>query len=204
MMPKSEANQTDPKHGGLLASADTEYSAILELSNLIEGTSEHFNERFWSKVEIGENDECWEWSAAQHEFGYGAFRVGSKAKKTACNAKSHRIAWMLFNGPIPKNRHVLHHCDNPPCCNPSHLFLGNDLVNQIDRTRKGRGNTGSNHPMAILNEEQVSKIKSRLFTNEVQQRIAEEFGISPQALSSIKFGRTWKHVPWPIGQEQSY
>jgi len=53
--------------------------------------------------------------------------------------KAHRVAWELHYGPIPQNMQVLHRCDNPPCCNPDHLFLGTQADNVADMIAKKRG-----------------------------------------------------------------
>ena len=85
-------------------------------------------ERFWSKVDIKDDDSCWMWTAAKLvNFGYGAFGVRGSVVERA-----HRMSYYLVKGDIPKGLHVLHKCDNPPCCNPSHLFLGTDQDNVDD------------------------------------------------------------------------
>ena len=93
--------------------------------------------RFWSKVQKAGPDDCWEWVAGKGGRGYGMFWLDGK------QVKAHRVAWMLENGPIPpgKGYHgtcVLHSCDNPPCVNPAHLFIGSNAVNQADMRAKGR------------------------------------------------------------------
>jgi len=99
-------------------------------------------ERFWARVKKGKPDECWEWTASKNPKGYGWFRPGSKG----CPFHAHRIAWRIANGPVPVGLCVLHRCDNPPCCNPHHLFLGTQLDNVRDKVQKGRaghrGRTG--------------------------------------------------------------
>lgn len=89
-------------------------------------------ERFWEKVRKGDAGDCWEWTANRHQFGYGMFAVRN-VPTTAM-----RVAWELTYGPIPSGLHVCHHCDNPPCCNPAHLFLGTAKDNLGDAARKGR------------------------------------------------------------------
>ena len=93
-------------------------------------------ERFWSKVNrVEDPDECWEWiPKARHKFGYGIFMDRPYGTK-----KAHRVAWELTNGEIPNGLMVLHTCDNPPCCNPNHLFLGTAQDNSLDMMSKGRG-----------------------------------------------------------------
>ena len=88
-------------------------------------------ERFWPKVDRRGPGECWPWLALARN-GYGKFRYGSRC------LGAHRVAYELTHGPIPPGLDCLHHCDNPLCCNPAHLFLGTDIENQTDCRRKGR------------------------------------------------------------------
>lgn len=75
---------------------------------------------------------CWEWKKARHRQGYGHFPYKKRLHL------AHRISWLLHHGPIPEGICVLHKCDNPPCCNPDHLFLGTYQTNAIDCVQKGR------------------------------------------------------------------
>jgi len=89
-------------------------------------------ERFWEKVDIGEENECWEWMASKNRAGYGKFRLNDRTWR------AHRVAWMLTHGPIPEGLCVCHSCDHPRCCNPAHLWLGSVAENNADKNRKGR------------------------------------------------------------------
>lgn len=88
--------------------------------------------RFWSRV--AKSDGCWLWTGARFgPNGYGAVRFQKR------NSSAHRVSWMIHFGPIPDGLFVCHKCDNPPCCNPAHLFLGTIGDNTRDMIAKGRG-----------------------------------------------------------------
>lgn len=94
--------------------------------------------RFWAKVQIGLPDACWECVSSIRNMqrgGYGSIHVGGRAGK---RERAHRVAYMLTYGPIPDGQLVLHSCDNPPCCNPAHLFLGDHSDNARDMAQKRR------------------------------------------------------------------
>lgn len=92
-------------------------------------------DRFWSKVRIGEPDDCWEWTATRFPSGYGNFSMGARSQG---KVGAHRVAYELANGPIPPGMDICHHCDNPPCCNPRHLYAGSVSDNLRDAVRRGR------------------------------------------------------------------
>jgi hypothetical protein len=105
---------------------------------------------------------------------------------------------------------ALHHCDNPPCCNPRHLYAGTVQDNVRDRDARGRRPTGdqvpyenrargSRHPDAALNETQVAQIRSELQRGCSYANLADRYGVSKGAIAFIARNRTWKHVPWPNG-----
>ena len=84
-------------------------------------------------TKINKVNDCWEWIASSDKDGYGYLRINKK------KPKAHRLAYEIWVGPIPKDKpHVLHHCDNPPCINPEHLYTGTNADNVADRVKKNR------------------------------------------------------------------
>lgn len=105
-------------------------------------------DRFWDHVRRGASDECWEWqSDARTDAGYGVFQMG----RGIGTRKAHQVAWELTHGDRG-GRSVLHSCDNPPCCNPGHLRLGDHDDNMRDMAERGRSRSAkvthcpANHP----------------------------------------------------------
>lgn len=101
----------------------------------------------------------------------------------------HRVAWILAFGTIPEGKDVLHHCDNRPCFNLLHLFLGDDLSNKADQKAKGRQPARERHLQAKLTESQVAEIRVATGFHYV---IAERYGVERSTVTAIKNGRIWK------------
>ncbi|MYR75142.1 MULTISPECIES: HNH endonuclease [unclassified Streptomyces] len=148
-------------------------------------------DRFWAKVDKRSPDECWEWTAALNEHGYGVMRP--EGQRTGPTIKAHRVS-VLLDGRAPEGLCVLHRCDNPPCVNPSHLFLGTKADNAADRDAKGRGNTGEVNGQARLTVAQVLQIRARAAAGELQRVLAAEYGISRPTVSRIVNGHGWTHI----------
>lgn len=148
--------------------------------------------RFWSKVKIADGASCWEWIGSRDACGYGVlFRSNHSLPRML---KAHRLSWEIHNGPITDGLHVLHRCDNPPCVNPSHLWLGTQADNNRDRDAKGRcgakgghvaDRRGAKNGNARLSDEQVAKIRERHASGESQQRIADSIGCGQSQVSRI-------------------
>lgn len=138
-------------------------------------------------VSIAEgHDECWTWTAARNHWGYGNMGVGGRR-----TALAHRVAWVLFRGPINNGLHVLHRCDNPPCVNPDHLFLGSDKDNHRDAMSKGRTMHGVQLPQARLTPDVVRFIRASPLSG---RRIAAQVGVSLTAIQNARTMQTWSRV----------
>lgn len=136
---------------------------------------------------------CIVYKGATDKWGYAHVGVGGK------RVQAHRYAYERFNGPIPKGMLVCHSCDNPPCVNPKHLFLGTDMQNTQDMIRKGRKPVGEKvkggkySDGAKLTEAQVREIRS-LKGSDTQRAIGDTYGVDQATISAIWKGRTWKHL----------
>ena len=151
-------------------------------------------ERFWSKVNILGPDDCWVWTKSLNTSGYGQFKV--QAGKSP--QKASRVAWWLTYGSHPGDLLVCHHCDNPPCCNPIHLFLGDARANARDMVRKGRGKTHANsdgfmRDMARrLTDEQIGEARVAVAGGESRRSVARRFGCDPATIIRLVNGTHWK------------
>ena len=136
-------------------------------------------DRFWAKLKLNESNGCLEWRGSISTNGYGYITFHGKQQLT------HRVAWLLTHGDVPKGGHILHKCDNPCCCNPAHLFLGTHADNMRDKAIKGRVNTTK------LNVEQVLKIRKLDLSI---KEIAAMYGVDRSTISLIRRRKTWRHV----------
>lgn len=139
-------------------------------------------ERLWTKVD--KSGECWNWTGRTHRFGYGEITFNGEKQGT------HRVAWVLANGPIPTGLSVLHRCDNPRCVRPDHLFLGTQTDNQRDMREKGRHIKGSRHPHARLTETEAIEIQRSAGVSALA--LARKYGVSKVTVRNIQLGRRWK------------
>lgn len=150
---------------------------------------------------------CFEWHGAKVVSGptrkYGKLWFSGRLELF------HRVIWMIMRGPIPDGSCVLHSCDNPPCGNPEHLFLGTALDNSYDKVAKGRQTKGDDHwarkfperrlrgslnGYSKLTAEQVVEIRKRRAAGESQRSVAKAFGIHFNHVSRITRGERWGHI----------
>lgn len=140
-------------------------------------------DRYWERVVQG--PDCWAWKGLTTSAGYGRLTRRRTPDTKSTEDLAHRISWELHFGPIPVGLWVLHHCDNPPCSNPAHLFLGTAKDNVIDAARKGR-------MAGKLTLGDVRRIRSMVGRS--SSEIAREFGIDPRTAHMVAIGKQRRHV----------
>jgi len=145
-----------------------------------------------TEIRPGVSTPCLEWTANRNRLGYGLFQISGKSER------AHRVAWEMANGPIPPGLCVLHRCDNPPCVNSEHLFLGTHTDNMHDMFAKGRGIVararGEQNGSAKLTEEKVRRIFQLRREGWMQARLALEFGVSETSITLILSRKRWAHL----------
>ncbi len=136
------------------------------------------------------NRGCWEFTGYRSKKGYGEIKVDGRMEKT------HRQAWVLTFGAIPLGLHVLHHCDNPPCINPDHLFLGSNRDNVADRVAKGRSGAaqGEGVQTAKLTAGAVRTIRRLHGLGWSNRAITAVVPVNDRSISNVVTGKTWRHV----------
>lgn len=130
--------------------------------------------------------ECWEWPGARNRSGYGV--VGSSLARGTRIAT--RIVWMRVYGSLGRNELVCHHCDNPSCVRPAHLFIGSHADNSADMVAKGRSPRTANERSgrARLSDAQVADIRSRRAAGESCKDIADLYGVHAAHVSRVTRG----------------
>lgn len=174
---------------------------------------------FWSLVDASEGPEkCWPWKGSRHKRGYGQFPMGRPRKTFRAN----RIAIFLSTGIDPLDKEACHSCDNPPCCNPSHLTAGTHAQNMRDAMDKGRLSikrgsdhymfgkpssmehtnwhpeqdlAGEKHPLSKITDETVLSIRRLWGSGGISKmQLARDFGVSHRLIRNVVARRTWKHI----------
>lgn len=146
--------------------------------------------RFWAKVTLAPG--CWEWRGARCSKGYGSFGFAKKIWG------AHRLSMLIEHGAIPPDAQVLHHCDNPGCVNPAHLYFGTHHQNMADRNSRGRARGGRNFgelaPSSRLRAEDVRNIRALATAGYRQQDLAEAWGVHKATVNDAVLRKTWGHI----------
>jgi len=140
----------------------------------------------WNRVKKRSPDECWPWTGYRTKLGgrsHGYGRLGGKIAS--------RLIYERAHGPIPAGMFVIHRCDNPSCCNPTHLAVGLPRDNSADMVAKGRSSRGEKRPLARLTDKQAKTIRT---DTRSLKAIAADYGISITLVSAIRLGHRWTHI----------
>lgn len=148
---------------------------------------------FWSRVDVRNADDCWEWQGARTmaRGGYGVVKIHRKQWRT------HRLAWKIIHGFVPSEMQVQHTCDNPPCCNPSHLKLGTAKDNVLDMHKRGRAadHRGENHASSKLVKADILEIRRLYATGKISYSILGRlFKVSKMHICRIVNRERWDHI----------
>lgn len=162
--------------------------------HIIEGIAPNQIDRFWSRVD--RSGDCWEWQGPPNRSGYGQVSFNKKMYPT------HRLAYMLTKGPIPRGMFIRHACDNRLCVRPAHLDIGTFEDNIADMVRRKRGGPGKNAARgeragsSRLTDRDVIAIRETYASGGVTQiALARDFGVDTGTISRIVTGKAWTHLP---------
>jgi len=144
---------------------------------------------FWSLVEKKSEADCWPWLGKLNQWGYGRFN-----KNGFCE-QAHRTAYeLIFNKSI-KGLIAMHICDNPCCCNPSHILIGTHADNQADKVKKNRQAKGEKVGTSLLTQEQVLEAREKYKTkNFTYKELAQQYGVCKDTIQKAIRGIYWKHL----------
>lgn len=143
--------------------------------------------RFWAKVTVLGEDDCWPWRNGDNVKGYGQVNMAGRRRP------SHVVAWEIANNqPMPEGMHGCHSCDYPPCCNPKHVFAGTPKNNKHDSMAKGRDAHGARHGRAKLSAARVIEIRAEHLAGNIRQvDLARKHNVSTTTISRIILGKRW-------------
>lgn len=156
-------------------------------------------ERVLSRVASDTGTECWIFTGALNEAGYGIVGLGRRGQP---NDRAHRVVYRFLVGDTPAGMFVCHRCDVPACCNPNHLFLGTPKENSMDSVKKGRSSPpprnkhliGSAHYAAKLTETQVLDMRQRRRDGATLAELAHLFGVNGSTVWGIVSRQRWRHI----------
>jgi hypothetical protein len=141
-------------------------------------------------VENSSGADCWQWLGGTDKDGYGWFNTKKNGKDG--HVRAHRIAWELRHGPILEELGVLHHCDNPGCVNPSHLFLGPPRINSEDMVAKNRSASGEKNAHAKLSWNDIPTIRLTFVAGASIYSLAKRYNVDKATMRAVLYNRTWR------------
>jgi len=146
--------------------------------------------KFWDRVKRSDSNACWPWTGCVMPFGYGRYIPIKRDRRIQT---AHKFAIISSGVLVPNGMCVLHTCDNPPCCNPNHLYVGTYKQNAMDKVARGRQSRarGELCGMAKLSEDDVHFIR---LSTERNARLASMFSVASGTISKIRKRQRWQHI----------
>jgi hypothetical protein len=185
-----------------------EYAILRRVATVLVGKlSMLFKDRataFWECVDAGNVNSCWEWLGLKCLDGYGVFHYTPSIRENGVKARpkqqAHRFSLLLTGAEFPPGHMACHTCDNPPCVNPCHLYVGTRRDNSRDCIARGRQNSpaGENNARSKLSDSIVVDIRERALSGESASDLAREYEIVKSTVCNVLHGNTWAHAPGPI------
>ena len=157
-------------------------------------SKKHTPQDFWNRVNVGKPDECWAWNGNSDELGYGLIHYHRR------KWRAHRLAYTLTKGEIPKDMIIMHKCDNPACCNPDHLSVGEHKDNVHDMMQKARmkGRRANALEPSLppkLTEQDVKDIRAEYATGTTSYaQLGKKYNVHRLYVANVVKRKVWKHV----------
>ena len=141
---------------------------------------------FWENVDrITTPEGCWPWIGQINRKGYGLAAMRSK------KYPAHNVVFVLNGGTLLEGELVRHTCDNPACCNPTHLIAGTPADNSRDMVLRGRSRSGSKNHNAKLTENIVLSLRG---DSRSARELGQLHGVNARTIRGVKKGESWKHL----------
>lgn len=148
-----------------------------------------FIDAFNKQVDRSKANDCWEWKGSKIKKGYG--QIFRRIDGIGISIHTHRLAYEIYHGKIPKGMCVLHSCDNRSCCNPRHLFLGTNKDNINDMVLKNRNIKGETHPLHKLLEKDILLIR---LSKDKTKDLSIIYNVHPSTIRRIRSKKSWRHI----------
>ena len=155
--------------------------------------------RFWAAVEVGEEDECWLWTGSVDKDGYGWFSWNKgKGNNISISAPRFSLMMKLNNYELTFEEKTKHSCDNPKCCNPKHLSVGDAQSNSNEMVARNRSCKGEKNHSSLLTDAQRKEILEQYKKphNAYGWNIAmgKKYGVDKQVIRRLVAGLTASHL----------